>query len=304
MKPDFNRLHIFYQVYRHGSVAKAALELCITQSAVSQNLQKLEQELNISLFHRLPKKLVPTSSGQHLYQVVMPFYSTLDSNLKSINDAENMPQGLIKIGAPPVFGAEFLPGVLSEFRVAYPGVTFELMLGDQLRVISACRSNELDIALVDIFGNKEEESWNLIQIPIIDEPLVLAGSCKYITEHLSKDISAEALQKCQFIAYKSHAPELTDWFFHHFGCNVKQFDIVLTVESVHAVINAVCHDMGLGIIPKYMVQKAIERKELELVSGRTDEIRSRLSFVRHPGRKMSLAERLVIDLLKSKFKTG
>lgn len=302
MKPDFNRLHIFYQIYRLGSVAKAALELCITQSAVSQNLQKLEQELNISLFHRLPKKLVPTSSGQQLYQVVMPFYSTLETQLKSINDAEIVPQGLIKIGAPPVFGAEFLPGVLSEFRASYPGVTFELMLGDQSKVVTACRNSELDIALVDIFGNQEEESWNLLQIPLVDEPLVLAGSSKYVREHLCNEITAETLQMCQFIAYKSQAPELTDWFLHHFGINVKQLAIVLTVESVHAVISAVCHDMGLGIVPKYMVQNAIENRTLEVVRGRTDEIRSRISFVRPPGRKMGIAERLLIDLLKRKFK--
>lgn len=303
MKPDYNRLHIFYQIYHHGSIAKAAHELCITQSAVSQNLQKLEQELNISLFHRLPKKLVPTSSGQQLFQVVMPFYSTLDSHLKSINDAEVVPQGLIRIGAPPVFGAEFLPGALSEFRTTYPDVTFELLLGDQSTIVNACRNSELDIALVDIFGNREEESWNLIQIPLVDEPLVLAGSCAYIREHLYAGISAENLQKCQFVAYKSHAPELIDWFFHHFGCNVRQLNIVLTVESVHAVISAVRQHMGLGIVPQYMVQNAIERKELELVQGRTDEIRSRISFVRPPGRKMGVAERLVIDLLKRKFKT-
>ncbi len=304
MKPDFNRLHIFFQVYRLGSVAKAALELCITQSAVSQNLQKLEQELNISLFHRLPKKLVPTPSGQQLFQVVMPFFSTLDTNLKSIIDAEITPQGLIKIGAPPVFGAEFLPGIVSEFRDAYPSVTFELFLGEQAKIVNACRSNELDIALIDIFGNKDEESWNLIQIPIVDEPLVLAGSCKYIQEHLSNGISSETLKKCQFVAYKSHAPELTDWFTHHFNCNVKQLDIVLTVESVHAVIRAIDHGMGLGIVPLYMIQNAIQKKELELVRGRSDEIRSRISFVRPPGRKMGIAERLIIDLLKSKFKNS
>jgi DNA-binding transcriptional LysR family regulator len=302
MKPDFNRLHIFYQVFRLGSVAKAALELCITQSAVSQNLHKLEQELNISLFHRLPKKLVPTSAGQQLYQVTMPFFSTLDSHLKSINDAETIPQGLVRIGAPPVFGAEFLPGILSEFRASYPDVTFELMLGDQSTIVAACRNSELDIALVDIFGNKEEESWNLLQIPLIDEPLVLAGSTRYIREHLGGEFSAEKIQKCQFVAYKSHAPELVDWFLHHFACNVRKLDIVLTVESVHAVINAVHHDMGLGIVPQYMVQSAIEKRELELVRGRTDEIRSRISFVRTPGRKMGIAERLIIDLLKRKFK--
>ena len=93
MLPDFNRLYLFYQVFRHMSVAGAARDLFVTQSAVSQNLQKLEQELNILLFHRLHKKLVPTPAAKQLFQSVMPFFATLDADL------QEHAESIIKAGA-------------------------------------------------------------------------------------------------------------------------------------------------------------------------------------------------------------
>ena len=57
MLPDFNRLKVFYHIYRTGSVVAAADELCLTQSGVSQHLQKLENEIGMPLFTRLHKNL-------------------------------------------------------------------------------------------------------------------------------------------------------------------------------------------------------------------------------------------------------
>lgn len=301
MKPDFNRLHLFYQVFRYQSVAKAAKELFITQSAVSQNLQKLEQELNITLFQRLPKKIVPTAAAEQLFLVVMPFFSTLESNLQTINDSESVPQGLLRVGAPPVFGAEFLPPVFSEFRQMYPAVKFHLTLGEQSLLANRCRNSELDIALVDIFGTKEEESWNLIQIPLIDEPLILVGSGTYVKQSTDGEFSVNTLSKCHYIAYKPQAPELTEWFSHHFNVTVRQLDIVLTVENVHTVICAVRNNLGLGIVPLYLVQSMIQKDELVHIHAGKDDVRSRISLLRPPGRKPGTAEKLFISLLRKKI---
>jgi DNA-binding transcriptional LysR family regulator len=298
MKPDFNRLHLFYQVYRHSSIAKAARELFVTQSAVSQNLQKLEQELNLTLFHRLPKRLQPTAAGEKLYQCIMPFFSTLENNLQAINSSELIPRGLVRVGAPPVFGAEFLPAVIAEFRQHYPAVTFHLTLGDQSVISTQCRNNELDIALVDIFGNREEESWNLLQTPLLDEPLILAGGAAYVQQHLNDTPALDTLLKCQFITYTSQAPELTEWFSHHFDAAIRQFDIVLSVENVHAVINAVSNNLGLGIFPQYLVQHALQKKELIKIKAASTDILSRISLLIQPGRKPSVTESLFIDMIR------
>jgi DNA-binding transcriptional LysR family regulator len=209
-----------------------------------------------------------------VFQVIMPFFSTLENNLQSINDSESVPQGILRVGAPPVFGAEYLPPVINEFRMMYPAVKFQLTLAEQSIIANSCRSSELDIALVDIFGTREEESWNLIQIPLIDEPLILIGSGTYVKENISKTSSADVLMKCQYVAYKPQAPELMEWFSHHFNVLVKQLNIVLTVENVNAVICAVRNNLGLGIVPLYLVQSAIEQQERIHIHAGKDDLRS------------------------------
>jgi LysR family transcriptional regulator, transcriptional activator of the cysJI operon len=301
MYPDFNRLHLFYQVFRNASVVKAAQKLFVTQSAVSQNLQKLEQELNVSLFHRFPKRLIPTTAGEQLYQSILPFFSSIDTVIQSIHSADEQAQGVVRIGAPPVFGAEYLPHIISEFRKKYPLVKVVLMLADQRSIVDAYRSSELDIALVDIFGNKEEDSWNMIQDPLVDEPLALIGTSEYVNTNLPSGPQMQAMQRCQFIAYKQHAPELHDWFINNFGEDVRELDIVLTVESVHAVINAVRCSMGFGIVPLYLVQTFLKTKELVSVSVGKNSVRSRISLLRLTGRKPGVVERLFVDALKGAF---
>jgi len=78
MQPDFNRLRVFYFIYRQKSVAGAAKRLHVTQSAVSQHLQKLERELKVQLFIRLHKRLVPTAAADQLYRTLQPFVDDLD----------------------------------------------------------------------------------------------------------------------------------------------------------------------------------------------------------------------------------
>jgi DNA-binding transcriptional LysR family regulator len=301
MHPDFNRLHLFYQVFRNASIAKAALELFVTQSAVSQNLQKLEQELNISLFHRFPKRLVPTAAGEQLYQSILPFFSSIDASIQSIHSEEEHPKGTLRIGAPPVFGAEYLPRIIADFRKKYPHVKVALMLADQRSVVDAYLSSELDIALVDIFGNKEEDSWNMIQEPLIDEPLALIGTTEYANRNLPSGPQLQAMQRCQYIAYKQQAPELHDWFLNNFSEDIRELDIVLTVESVHAVISAVRCGMGFGIVPLYLVQPYLKTNELVSVNVGKNNIRSRISLLQLTGRKPGVTERMFVDALKEAF---
>ncbi len=77
MLQNLDRVKVFYHVFTAGSVAAASDALHISQSAVSQALQKLEKELKTPLFTRLHKKLVPTTAGKDLYAVVQPFMSEL-----------------------------------------------------------------------------------------------------------------------------------------------------------------------------------------------------------------------------------
>ncbi len=65
---NLNQLRIFERVYRTGSMTRAAEELNLTQSGISQHIKALEDILKVRLFDRVKQKLLPTAEGKFLYE--------------------------------------------------------------------------------------------------------------------------------------------------------------------------------------------------------------------------------------------
>ena len=130
MLQSLDRLKVFYHVFDKGSVISAAKSLNVSQSAVSQSLQKLENEIKSPLFTRLYKQLVPTAAGERLFATVKPFMAELDICLKTLAQSKEQPFGELRIGSPVEFGKAYFPGIVAAFRKQYPDVTFYLKLGN------------------------------------------------------------------------------------------------------------------------------------------------------------------------------
>ncbi|MEZ4740890.1 MAG: LysR family transcriptional regulator [Bdellovibrionota bacterium] len=79
--PDFNRLKVFHFVYKTGSIQKAAEEMHVTRSAISQAIKALEIELDCELFVRTNKTIIPTIQAERLSQTISPFIRELGETL-------------------------------------------------------------------------------------------------------------------------------------------------------------------------------------------------------------------------------
>ncbi|MEW5723379.1 MAG: LysR family transcriptional regulator [Thermodesulfobacteriota bacterium] len=265
MLPDFNRLKVFYYIYLKKSSVAAAKELHITQSAVSQHLQKLESEINAPLFTRLHRRLVPTAAGDRLFRVLKPFMDELEVGIGKIKKAQETPSGLLRIGAPVEFGKEYMPGIISSFRKKYPEVTFFLKLGDPATLLPMVGEGELDFSYVDVFSNEGQFLGELSAYsiePFLEEEVILACSWEYYDLNLKRDHSFKHLVTKEFIEYKLNASALLNWFKYHFGKSPTQLNIVLTVDSVQAVISAIKHHLGLGVIVSHLVAQEISNNKM------------------------------------------
>jgi DNA-binding transcriptional LysR family regulator len=283
MLPDFNRLKIFYYIFSLKSVAAAASELNITPSAVSQNLSKLENELKISLFTRLHKKLVPTSAGEQLYNIVEPFIADLKEGIRSIKQAKKTPSGLLKIGSPIEFGKSYFPGIIARFRELYPEVTFSLKLGDPGELFPLISNGELDFAMVDAFLTKEQlfGDFGIYSIePLIEEKVVLACSKEYYDREIHGDHSFQNLAAKEFISYQKTSLTLKNWFKHHFNkFSVKNLNRVMTVDSHQAVISGIMSNIGLGVIAYHIVQKEVKKEKIIPIQTPCNDVINKISLV-------------------------
>ena len=301
MLPDFNRLKIFYYIFSLKSVAAAANELHITSSAISQNLSKLEYELKIPLFTRLHKRLVPTSAGEQLFNIVEPFINDLEQGIKRIKQSRQKPSGLLKIGSPIEFGKSYLPGIVARFRELYPEVIFSLKLGDPAEIFPLIGNGELDFGLVDAFLTKEQVfgDFGIYSIePLIEEKVILACSKEYYDKEINNDHSFKNLAAKDFISYQKTSLTLKNWFKHHFNKFSVNLNRVMTVDSHQAVITGITHNIGLGVIASHIVQKEIKKNKIIPIKTPCNDVINKISLVLLQDKIPTLTEKAFLKYFK------
>lgn len=307
MLPDFNRLKVFYYVFLQKSVAIAAAELNITASAVSQSLAKLESELTVLLFTRLHKKLVPTSAGDQLFEIVSPFVSDLEAGIRQIRQAKEIPSGMIRVGSPIEFGKSYFPRIFAAFRKKHPEVVFTMELGDPAQIFSRIRSGELDFGLVDIFITRDQvfEDFGIYSIePLIDEEVIMACSKQYYEQEIKGDHSFQNLASKEYISYQRSSLTLRNWFKHHFNKFSIGLNRVLTVDSHQAVITGIKNQMGMGVIASHIVRKEIKRGEIIPIKTAKKNVINKISLVQLQDKVPTLTEKTFINFLRSDIRSS
>jgi len=305
MLPDLNRLKVFYTIYAHSSIVEAARHLNITQSAVSQQLKKLESELRVRLFTRLHKRLVPTPEAESLFGILQPFFHNLEEEVRAISEGREAPSGHLRIGAPDEFGKTYFPAIIASFRKEFPAVTFSLSLGDPSVLIPQLSRGELDFAMVDVFlaQNPILGDLSIFSIRrIVNEEVILACSKEYCTQVLGGDFSAEKLQTADFITYKNDALALRNWFRHHFKLLSPNLNIVLTMDSLQAVISGIENHVGLGIVASHLVYDKIKKGRIVPITTDMPTLVNRISLVQLQDKVPSLTEKTFLKHMMREIK--
>lgn len=300
MLQNLDRLKVFYHVFNENSVVAAAKTLHVSQSAVSQTIQKLESEISSQLFTRLHKRLVPTIAGKRLFETVRPFMAQLDSCLSSLEQAKGIPFGELRIGAPREFGKTNFPGIVASFREKYPEVTFFLKFGDAGTLLPMVESGRLDFALVDVFLTQNYFPGNLDLFhfePVVEEEIILTCSRQYAARSLGGDHSFQSLIGQNFITYREDWQTVKNWFKHHFGTFNVDIDVVLTVDSHQAVISAIREHVGLGVVASDMVRDLLHNNEIIAVKTSKPEIINPISMVHLQEKIPSLTEKYFVQFL-------
>ena len=300
MLPDFNRLKVFYYIFLKKSVVNAAGKLNITASAVSQTLNKLESELNVLLFTRLHKKLVPTWAGHQLFEILNPFINDLEKGIKHIRQAKQIPSGMLRIGSPIEFGKSYLPGLFSSFRKKYPEVVFDMKLGDPTEVFPLIKSGDLDFGLVDIFLTRDQvfEDFGIYSIdPLIDEEVIMACSKEYYVREINGDHSFKNLAIKEFLSYQKSSLTLMNWFKHHFKKAPVNLNRVMTVDNHQAVINGIKNQLGMGVIASHIVRRDIKQGRIIPIKTPSKDVINTISLVQLQDKEPSLTEKTFINFL-------
>ena len=137
---------VFRTVAAKGNISSAAQELYISQSAVSQSIRQLEEQLHVRLFSRTPKGVTLTHEGQMLLEYVNHALGLIESGEEKLAQVRGLTAGELTIGASDTVTKTYLLSRLEAFHKAYPDIRIRIVNGTSRMVLDQLHAGQADIA--------------------------------------------------------------------------------------------------------------------------------------------------------------
>ena len=245
---DWDKLKIFHAVAEAGSFTSATVTLNLSQSAISRQIQSLEEDLKVKLFERHARGLTLTENGEYVYKTAHEVISKLKEVETSLGDQKNKPSGKITITTVRSFGTHWLTPRIQEFMQLYPEMEVELIFDDKELDLSTRQAD------IGIFMRRPKQ-LNYIQKKLIDINYHIYGSNAYL-EKFGMPKTINDLNKHKFISFGRGTPSPVynpDWAMKVGMKDSKKRKSVMKVNSVMGLLLAVESGVGLAALPDYLV---------------------------------------------------
>src|SRR5258705_13975438 len=119
-RPELGEMNAFVTVSERRSFARAAVQVGISRSRLSETIRGLEDRLGVRLLNRTTRSVAPTAAGERLLTQLRPLLDDFDAVLDSINAFRDKPAGLLRLTVPPPAANLILAPLLSRFFAQYP----------------------------------------------------------------------------------------------------------------------------------------------------------------------------------------
>lgn len=182
MEHNLNLYHVFYEVANCRNFSIAAGKMYISQPAVSKAVSKLEENLNVILFHRSSKGVTLTHEGELLYRYVEQAMYSLRSGEEQLKASASQKVSQLSIGVSTTLCKYVLLPVLKNFMAENPNIKITISCQSTYDTISALQEGSIDIGLVGLPPKLNLEAGNMVTyLPLktIDDVFVATES--YLT---------------------------------------------------------------------------------------------------------------------------
>ena len=248
---NWDKLKIFHAVAEAGSFTSATVILNISQSAISRQIQSLEEDLKVKLFERHARGLTLTQNGEYVYKTAHEVISKIKEIETSLGDQKNKPTGKLTITTVRSFGTHWLTPRIQEFMNLNPEIEVELIFDDKELDLSTRQAD------IGIFMRRPKQ-LNYIQRKLVDINYHIYGSTKYLGKNgIPKTIND--LTKHRFISFGKGAPSPVfnpDWALKLGSKDNNKIKPVMKVNSVMGLLLAVESGVGLAALPDYLVSQS------------------------------------------------
>jgi DNA-binding transcriptional LysR family regulator len=231
-----------------GLITKAAADLHITQSPLSQQMILLEEELGVPLFERSKKHLTLTEAGLVLKQRAEQILDLKRVTVSEVRDTAKGLRGRLTIGIINSSGSLLLPEIIQKYHQSYPNISFDLRQGDNAFILERLNSHLIDIGFVRL--PIETQLYNFFPVPA--EKLIIVGSPE-ILKFPKATLPLLKLKDQTLLIHRRYQKPLMD-YFHHKG--IEPNILCISDELVPLLSWAQC-GLGLAIVPEYAARLVV-----------------------------------------------
>ncbi|MEG8244289.1 LysR family transcriptional regulator [Pseudomonas paracarnis] len=239
-----NALRAFEASARHLSFTRAAIELCVTQAAVSHQVKSLEAQLNVTLFKRLPRGLMLTSEGESLLPVLRDAFDRIALTLDQFEGGHY--REVLTVGAVGTFTVGWLLPRLADFHSRYPLIDLRL----------STHNNRVDVAAegLDYAIRFGAGAWHGTDAcPLLEAPLTVL-CVPQIAEQLRSP--ADVLKHTLLRSYR--ADEWNLWFQAAGLPSDTRVPRSVVFDSSLAMMEAALQGAGVALAPARMFSRQLE----------------------------------------------
>ncbi|WP_027351718.1 LysR substrate-binding domain-containing protein [Halotalea alkalilenta] len=275
LTPSMSLLLAFEAAARHESYTRAAEELKLSQSAVSRHVQALEQLLELKLFRREGRRIALTEVGRVYQRELSEALGQIrNASMRAISHQSG--GGFLRLATLPTFGSKWLLPRLHRFYAAHP----RMLVNIHSRIDAVdFHASDLDAAIsvgVDHWPNLVSHRLHTERLAVIASPR-LAGA--------KRPMAPSQLNEFLLLNVVSRAEVWGEWFEQH-GLDSRAIRPGPSFELTSHLIQAVADGIGIGLVPRILVED--ELREGELVSPWPSIVSRRSYYLVYPKRNQSL----------------
>ena len=273
---ESSQLLVLIALSHNENISKAAEELNVTQSAVSQALKHLEAKVGFPIITRQGKSVHLTENGMRLAKVAKQYLKRIDETIEQIHLENHEIKGKMHVGSLYGLGKTWLSSRMLDFLGDYPQLEVKLSMDFPENLIKKFEQHEIDCLimpehLVPAFADKKELHSEFTTLVFPESFNITASSD--LKEILSHPI----------IFYDNNDPTFYRWCREKFGVVPRNLKPRLVVNSFGQMLHAVKEGLGIAVVPTHVLKRShlLSDNKIKTVGKEFEVFNNKVSFAFH-----------------------
>ena len=286
------RLRAFAAFARRRSFSAAALELRISQPAVSKHIADVERETGVKLVERHSRGGKLTPAGEFLANHVLRAQALLAQAARGVGEFRQPATGVLSIVASGVPGTYLLPEVVAKFQREHPGVRVGIELATSARAVESLRSHRAELGVVGGFAAAPEIEAE----PLVEDEIVVVGPPQLAGHRTSRRDLESATWISREEGSASRAAVEAAWADSGITPSHR-----LDLPSWEAVKLAVARGHGVAGCSRFAVEGELQVGSLAVVRLRGWNVRRTISIIRLRDAALTPSAREFLAMLHARW---